>query len=80
VTALYREFRAWSTCDECGFEGIMVFACRDDEDYEDIDSLGVMIDATCPACETLGAVLVTTEHFDEMQAFERARRSGGEGG
>lgn len=69
-----REFRAWSTCDECGFEGLLAFALRHGEDYEDPDALGVMVDATCPACESIGAVLVASEHFEEMQSFERARR------
>lgn len=75
MTALRRRFRAWSSCNECGFTGLVQFACRDGEDYEDADSLGVLLDATCPACECVEAVLVATEHFREMQAFERRREA-----
>ena len=76
MSGIYRRFHAWSQCDECGFEGVLEFSCRDDETYDDADALGVLVDGLCPACETLGAVLVTLDHFEEMQAFERARRSG----
>lgn len=74
----YRQFRAWSRCDECGFEGLLAFSCRDDENYDDADALGVLVDALCPACEAIGATLVAMEHFEEMQGFEHARRSAGE--
>jgi hypothetical protein len=70
---LHRRFRAWNTCNECGFEGLVVFSCRDEEDYDDDDALGVMLDAVCPACEGTEAVLVTIEYFREMQAFEQRR-------
>ena len=74
----FRHFRAWSVCDECGFEGLLGFDLREDEDYADPTALGVMVDATCPSCESVGAVLVALAHFEEMQAFERVRRREGD--
>ena len=73
-----QEFSSWGACDDCGFQGLLVYVLRRDEDYADRTAFGVMVDATCPACEAVAAVLVALEHFDEMQAFERARRRGQE--
>lgn len=73
LNQIVNRFRAWSACDECGFEGLLDFECRSDENYADAGLLGVMLDAACPACETRGAVFVASEYFDEMQADARRR-------
>lgn len=65
-------YQSWSSCDECGFQGLVDFAHRDGEIYDDPDSLGVMLDATCPACGHEAAVLVVS---DEYQAMLRMARS-----
>jgi Zn ribbon nucleic-acid-binding protein len=64
--ALDRRLRAWSDCGECGFQGTFEFSLRDDEIYDDPESLGVMLDAVCPACGEVDAVLMMREPFDEM--------------
>ena len=51
----------------------MTFACRPDENYDDGDALGVMMDATCPACGEADTVLVVTEEFREMVMLARQR-------
>ena len=74
MTERIERYRDWSSCDECGFQGLLEFAHRDEESYDDPESLGVMLDATCPACEHQAAVLVV---FDEYQAMMRMARSAG---
>ena len=68
----FERYKAWSSCDECGFQGLLEFAHREDENYDDADSLAVMLDATCPACDHESAVLVV---IDEYQAMLRMARS-----
>lgn len=65
-------YESWSSCDECGFQGLVEFVHRDDENYDDPDSLGVMLDSTCPACDYQVAVLVV---IDEYRAMLRMARS-----
>lgn len=65
-------YASWSSCDECGFQGLLEFVQRDDEVYDDPDCLGVMLDSTCPACDHQAAVLVV---IDEYQAMLRMARS-----
>ncbi len=72
MTERAERYRYWSSCDECGFQGLLEFAHRDEENYDDPESLGVMLDATCPACEHQAAVLVV---IDEYQAMMRMARS-----
>ena len=69
------DYRSWSVCDACGYQGLLDYARRDGEDYADPEALGVMLDSTCPACEARECVLVSIEHFREMVVL--ARRSGG---
>jgi hypothetical protein len=68
----FQRYQSWSSCDECGFQGLLEFAHREEEIYDDPDSLGVMLDATCPACDHQSAVLVVS---DEYQAMLRVARS-----
>ena len=69
----FARYQSWSSCDECGFHGLLEFAHRDDENYDDPEALGVMLDATCPSCDHSTAVLVVME---EYQAMLRMARSG----
>lgn len=62
-------YRSWGNCDLCGFQGTFVYRIRPDENYEDAEALGVMLDCTCPACGTDECVLVAMEHFEEMVRF-----------
>ena len=64
--------QSWSSFEGCGFQGLVDFAHREGEIYDDPDSLGVMLDATCPACGHEAAVLVVS---DEYQAMLRMARS-----
>lgn len=66
------QYESWSSCDECGFQGLLVFAHRDGEDYDDPDSLGVMLDSTCPACDHQVAVLVVMEEYQAMLHLARS--------
>ena len=59
-------FDSWSQCDDCGFQGLMEFSTRDDENYDDPESLGVMMDCVCPACGGQQSVLVVIEQYQEM--------------
>lgn len=68
------EFQHWSDCAECGFQGLVRFSCREDEDYSDPEALGFMMDAQCPACGDDGAVLVVVEQFQEMLRMARPQR------
>lgn len=71
-----RSFNSWSQCDECGFQGLMEFRTREDENYEDAEALGVMMDCVCPACGERESVLVVMEQYEEMlQMAENVRQS-----
>ena len=39
-----KSYRSWGACGDCGFQGLMEFVSREDEDYEDENALGVMMD------------------------------------
>ncbi|MDH3315090.1 MAG: hypothetical protein OER43_04915 [Gammaproteobacteria bacterium] len=64
-------FNSWSNCDECGFQGLMEFHLREDENYDDPDALGVMMDCVCPACDGRESVLVVMEQYEEMLQMEK---------
>ncbi|MCP5155372.1 MAG: hypothetical protein H6983_14475 [Ectothiorhodospiraceae bacterium] len=68
-----REYRAWGACDGCGFQGLMPHRCRDDEDYEDEEALGFMMDVLCPSCGQLDATLVVVDEYREMLFLARPR-------
>ncbi len=59
-------YNSWSNCEECGFHGLMEFNTREDENYDDQDALGVMMDCICPSCGAAECVLVVTEQYEEM--------------
>lgn len=64
-------YQHWDGCDECGFQGLMLFRQRDDEDYSDEDALGFMMDSSCPACGQEAAVLVVVEQYQEMKRLSK---------
>ena len=68
-----KTYQSWSDCSACGFQGLMSFACRIDENYDDDDAIGVMMDLTCPACEERDAVLVVIEAYREMVSLAAPR-------
>ena len=74
MTERVERYRYWSSCDECGFQGLLEFAHRDGENYDDPESLGVMLDATCPACEHQVAVLVVIDEYQAMMRMARSAR------
>ena len=59
-------YQHWGTCDECGFQGLITFQSRSEEDYSDEDALGFMMDSSCPACGNEESVLVVVEEYLEM--------------
>lgn len=59
-------YSSWSDCDACGFQGLMEFRTRDDENYEDPEALGVMMDCRCPACGAESPVLMVMEEYEEI--------------
>ena len=59
-------YQHWDECDECGFQGLIVFCCRADEDYADEEALGFVMDSTCPACGIELSVLMIIEQYREM--------------
>lgn len=72
VSQKFVRYQSWSTCDECGFQGLLEFVHRQGEVYDDPDSLGVMLDATCPACDHEAAVLVVMEEYHAMLRLARS--------
>ncbi len=74
MTERVERYRYWSSCDECGFQGLLEFAHRDGENYDDPESLGVMLDATCPACEHQAAILVVIDEYQAMMRMARSAR------
>jgi len=67
-----RRYQHWDACDECGFQGLMLYQHRADEDYSDEDVLGFMMDSSCPACGQEAAVLVVVEQYQEMLRLSKA--------
>jgi len=68
-------FQHWGNCDECGFQGLIEFQSRSDEDYSDEEALGFMMDSSCPACGHEEAVLVVLEEYQEMVRLRKRPRA-----
>lgn len=64
-------YQHWGACDECGFQGLLLFQCRVEEDYADEEALGFVMDSSCPACGNEEAVLVVVEQYLEMVRMSR---------
>ena len=58
MTERVERYRYWSSCDECGFQGLLEFAHRDGENYDDPESL----------------VLVVIDEYQAMMRMARSAR------
>ncbi|MFT5448459.1 MAG: hypothetical protein ACI9DC_003644 [Gammaproteobacteria bacterium] len=67
------QFEHWDECDGCEFKGRIVFRTRVEEDYEDADALGFVMDSTCPECGCEESVLVVAETYHEMLLLSTTR-------
>lgn len=67
-------FTHWDECDECGFKGLIVFRTRAEEDYEDADALGFVMDSICPQCGCEESVLMVAEAYHEMLVLSTTKR------
>ena len=67
-------FQHWDECDECGFKGLIVFRTRAEEDYEDADALGFVMDSTCPECGCEESVFMVAEQYHEMLVLSTTKR------
>ncbi|MFT5176186.1 MAG: hypothetical protein ACI8W7_004380 [Gammaproteobacteria bacterium] len=68
-------FQHWDQCDDCSFQGLIEFRTRAEEDYEDADALGFVMDSTCPACGDEKSVLMVAEQFQEMVLLSTLKRT-----
>ena len=41
MTEKFVRYQSWSSCDDCGFQGLLEFVHREDEVYDDPESLGI---------------------------------------
>ncbi len=62
----YKTFKAWGHCIDCHYEGILFYTHIDGEDYNDNESMGVMLKQYCPACETEENALIPNNYYQEM--------------
>ncbi len=60
------EYQHWDQCSACGFQGLMQFMSRNDEDYTDEDALGYLLDCRCSSCGQEDSVLVVVDEYREM--------------
>lgn len=63
-----KKFRVWSHCDDCHFDGLIDYSMIEGEDYDDPESLGVMLLQHCPACETAVNTFIPTDLYQEFLA------------
>lgn len=63
-----KPLRAWGTCIDCGYEGMLEYSLIEGESYDDQDAVGVMMLLHCPACGSDEHTLVTMEYFEEIRA------------
>jgi hypothetical protein len=68
-------FQHWDQCEDCGFQGLVAFRTRAEEDYKDPDALGFVMDSTCPACGSDRSVLMVAEQFHEMMLLSSLKRT-----
>jgi predicted RNA-binding Zn-ribbon protein involved in translation (DUF1610 family) len=60
------KYQHWDQCTDCGFQGLMEFLTRDDEDYSDEDALGYLVDWKCSSCGHEISVLMVVYEYQEM--------------
>ena len=61
-----KQFKAWGSCLDCNFEGMLEFSHIEGEDYSDTEALGVMLLQQCPACEASDHTLMPVEDYQEL--------------
>ena len=60
------QYQHWDQCSACGFQGLMLFTSRSDEDYSDAQALGYLLDCRCSSCGNEVSVLIVAEEYREM--------------
>ena len=70
-----RKYNSWGQCGECSFQGLVEYRSIPSEDYDDDEALGVMMDATCPACGFEESVLMIIEEYETMLRLAAANDS-----
>ena len=63
-----KEFKVWGHCDDCHFDGPIYYSMIEGGDYDDPDSLGVMLLQDCPACELSVNTFIPTDLYQEFLA------------
>lgn len=61
-----KPLRAWGTCIDCGYEGMLEYFHISSEVYDDTEALGVVLLLHCPACGSNDHTLITMEYYQEM--------------
>ncbi|MCW8827344.1 MAG: hypothetical protein OQK78_13070 [Gammaproteobacteria bacterium] len=61
-----KRFKVWGHCDDCHFDGLIYFSMIDGEDYDDPDSLGVMLVQDCPSCEVSVNTFIPMDLYQEF--------------
>ena len=60
------KFKVWGHCDDCHFDGMIYYSMIEGEDYNDPDSLGVMLLQHCSACELSVNTFIPTDLYQEF--------------
>ncbi len=60
------KFKHWDQCSSCGFQGLLQFITRADEDYTDAQALGYLLDCHCASCGQVTSVLIVVEEYLNM--------------
>jgi hypothetical protein len=61
-----KALRAWGTCIDCGYEGMLEYFRVEGESYEDEEALGLVMLLHCPACDSRENTLITMEYYVEI--------------
>jgi hypothetical protein len=63
---MQQRFQYWGICNDCLFNGMLIFTFIPGEDYRDSEAFGYMLEQSCPSCGTQDNVLVPLDEFTEM--------------
>ncbi len=61
-----KPLRAWGTCLDCGYEGMLEYFRVEGESYDDAEALGIMMLLHCPACGSEDHAVLTMEYYQEL--------------
>lgn len=67
-----RVIKAWGSCLDCDYEGLLEYCHITGESYDDEEALGVMLLQRCPACGSEAHSLVPMDYYHEMRAAAEA--------